>query len=216
MNKYTLPTINKQVETVVLANGNFPTHPIALSLLRNCKHLVSCDGATNQLVETGRIPDAIVGDCDSLSDENKNRFAAIIHHIKEQETNDLTKAVNYCVSQGWTDITILGATGKREDHTIGNISLLCEYMQIANVDMVTNYGVLTAINAPSIFESYRTQQISLFCLDRKEISTRGLVYEIESQTFDRWWQASLNEAKNSEFTIETEGAVIVYRELLLD
>ena len=216
MQKYTLPTIDKQVETVVLANGNYPTHPIAVAILNQCKHLVSCDGATNKLVESGRIPDAIVGDCDSLSDKNKELFAPIIHHVKEQETNDLTKAINFCVSNGWKNITILGATGKREDHTIGNISLLCEYMQIAEVNMVTNYGVFTAIDQPSIFKSYEGQQVSLFCLDQKPISTEGLMYQIDNKTFSRWWQATLNESKGGYFTVETQGTVIVYRELAAD
>lgn len=212
MKRYTLPSINKNTETVILANGKFPQHQIPLALLDNCTNLVSCDGATNTLVETNRTPDAIVGDCDSLSKKNQVRFGSIIHQISEQETNDLTKAVNYCTSKNWKDIIILGATGKREDHTIGNISLLCEYMQIADIKMVTDYGVFVAINSNSIFESYKGQQVSLFCLDPEPISVDGLVYPIKDKVFNRWWQATLNESKGNEFVIETKGAVIVYRE----
>lgn len=212
MKKYALPNIQKAVETVVLANGNFPTHPIALHMLNNCKNLVSCDGATNKLVKTGRIPNAIVGDLDSLSNENKVKFASLIHHVKEQETNDQTKAVNYCISQKWKDITILGATGQREDHTIGNVSLLCEYMHLANVQMITDYGIFIAIDSTTTLESYKGQQVSIFCLDKMPISSHGLRYKIDNQIFTRWWQASLNEAEGDEFTIETEGAVLVYRE----
>lgn len=211
MKKYTLPYINTETETVILANGKFPKSPIPLSILDNCKHLISCDGATNKLVASDRTPHAIVGDCDSLSDENKDRFEHIIHRFADQETNDLTKAVNFSVANGWKDITILGATGEREDHTIANISLLCEYMPLANVKMVTDYGVFVAINNTSAFESYKGQQISLFCLDKLPISVKNLVYKIENQVFDRWWQASLNESESDEFIVETEGLVIVYR-----
>lgn len=211
MKKYTLPHINTETETVILANGKFPKSPIPLSILDNCKHLISCDGATNKLVASNRTPHAIVGDCDSLSDENKNQFEHIIHRIADQETNDLTKAVNFSVANGWKDITILGATGEREDHTIANISLLCEYMPLANVKMVTDYGVFVAINNTSAFESYKGQQISLFCLDKLPISVKNLVYKIDNQVFDRWWQASLNESESDEFIVETEGLVIVYR-----
>lgn len=211
MKKYTLPYINTETETVILANGKFPKSPIPLSILDNCKHLISCDGATNKLVTSNRTPHAIVGDCDSLSDENKDRFEHIIHRFADQETNDLTKAVNFSVANGWKDITILGATGEREDHTIANISLLCEYMPLANVKMVTDYGVFVAINNTSAFESYKGQQISLFCLDKLPISVKNLVYKIDNQVFDRWWQASLNESESDEFIVETEGLVIVYR-----
>lgn len=211
MKKYTLPDINKISETVILANGNFPTHKIPLSILDSCTRLIACDGATNKLVEYGKFPHVIVGDCDSLSNENKKRFSTIIHKIDEQETNDLTKAVHFCINNGWKDIIILGATGEREDHTIGNISLLSEYLPLANVTMVTNFGIIVAINKNSSFESYIGQQVSLFPLDRKPISTKNLKYKIDNQVFDRWWQATLNESESNEFFVETEGTVIIYR-----
>lgn len=211
MKKYTLPHINTKVETVIVANGKFPTYPIPLSILDNAKNIISCDGATNKLVESNRSPHAIVGDCDSLSKENKAKFANIIHPNADQETNDLTKAVNFCVQNGWKSITILGATGEREDHTIGNISLLCEYLPLAEVKIVTDYGVFVAINKTSAFASHKGQQVSLFCLDKLPISAKGLVYKIENKIFDRWWQATLNESEGEEFTVETVGLVIVYR-----
>ncbi len=206
-----LPDINRQTDTVILANGEFPSHPIALSLLDNCKYLVCCDGAINNLVKAGKQPDAIVGDCDSLSEENLVRFAGIIHRIPEQETNDLTKAVHFCLQQGRTKLTILGATGKREDHTIANVSLLCEYMKDADVEMVTDYGIFTAINTDSLFESKAGQQVSLFCIDRCRLTSYNLLYPIKDQIFTNWWQATLNESEDVEFRIDTDGRVIVYR-----
>lgn len=211
MKKYILPSIGLKASTVILANGDFPKHPIALSILNNCEYLVCCDGATDNISKTSIVPDAIVGDCDSLSEENNKRFANIIHRISEQETNDLTKAVHFCVSQGKKDIIILGATGKREDHTIANISLLCEYMDIANVEMITDYGAIVAINRPSQFESIPQQQVSLFAIDQKPMTSFGLLYPIEDRTFTNWWQATLNEALGEEFTIETDGRTVIYR-----
>ncbi|MBB4035030.1 thiamine pyrophosphokinase [Dysgonomonas hofstadii] len=211
MKKYILPIIGQHTDTVILANGDFPSHPIALSILENCKYLVCCDGAINNLSATDKIPNAIVGDCDSLSKENKERFTDIIHRIAEQETNDLTKAVNFCVQQGRKKITILGATGKREDHTIGNISLLCEYMRSADVEMITDYGIFNAITSDSIFESIPQQQVSIFCIDQYKITSHNLAYAIKDQVFTNWWQATLNEAESNEFVIKTYGRTIIYR-----
>ena len=67
---------------------------------------------------------------DSLSSDLALRFADRIYRDEDQETNDLTKAVKWCNERGYNDIVIIGATGKREDHTIGNISLLAEYAKI--------------------------------------------------------------------------------------
>ena len=74
-------------------------------------------------------PEAIVGDLDSLSPEIAERFADRLYQDSEQDTNDLTKAVRWCIDKGYEEIVILGATGKREDHTIANISLTWRILQ---------------------------------------------------------------------------------------
>jgi len=214
MKHYRLPHIDQAVETVILANGKFPSHPIPLSILKKASYIVCCDGAVNNLSETAIEPDAIVGDCDSLSEKNKDRFATILHPVTEQDTNDLTKAVNFCIDQGRKDIVILGATGKREDHTIGNISLLCEYMKCANVEMISDHGCFVATDEEASFESMKGQQISIFCLDQTLVSSQNLLYQIQNQIFSNWWQATLNEATNNQFIVKSSGRTIVCRNFL--
>lgn len=211
MIKYKLPLPSQKTECVILANGEFPKKRLTLSILRNAKYIVCCDGAINNLSKLNIEPDAIVGDCDSLFPENSRKYAKIIHQIKEQETNDLTKAVKFSIDQGKVNLTILGATGNREDHTIGNISLLAEYLHIANVQMITDYGVFVAIDSTATFQSYIGQQVSLFCIDPCKITTHNLKYAVSNQTFTNWWQATLNESTEDEFSIETNGRIIVYR-----
>ena len=41
--------------------------------------------------------------------------------VAEQETNDLDKAIRLCRERGWGDLVVVGATGLREDHAIGNV-----------------------------------------------------------------------------------------------
>jgi thiamine pyrophosphokinase len=206
----------------ILADGEFPKNAVPLDILRNAEYLVCCDGAADKLVlYTDRVPDAIVGDCDSLSAENKARFAPIVHRITEQETNDLTKAVHFCKAQARIanprqrcDIVILGATGRREDHTLGNISLLAEYIDIEgiSVSMATDYGVFTAIKETTTFESRAGQQISVFDIGRTPATFHRLKYPVENRVLANWWQGTLNEATEDSFMIETWGKMIVFRE----
>ena len=107
--------------TVILADGTFPQHSVPLDYLRKADRIVCCDGSAENAVTAGLTPFAIVGDMDSLSREMKMRFSDRIFQDSEQETNDLTKAVKWCHGEGYNHIVITGATGKREDHTIGNI-----------------------------------------------------------------------------------------------
>lgn len=209
MEKYKLPVRLEVPDTIILADGDFPSHPLAVEWLNQCPYVVCCDGAANAFIRFGRIPGAIVGDGDSLLPEVKVRYTALIHSESEQDTNDLSKAFRFCLSQGRTDITIMGATGKREDHTIGNISLLADYMDRSKVKMVTDYGIFTPIDKDSFFESYHGQQISIFNMNSTELSAEGLVYPLS--VFTNWWQGTLNEATGDDFIIHTCGKILVFR-----
>lgn len=201
----------KPISAVVVANGQFPTHPTPLSALREAKYIVCCDGAADVFIANFGIPDAIVGDCDSISQENKIRFADRLYPDSDQYTNDLTKAVNFCIDRGIKDITIVGATGKREDHTLGNISLLAEYGLQVKVIMITDYGRFTPIHGETTFESTPGQQVSIFCIDSEPITLTGLKYPLENALLTNWWQGTLNESLGREFTVSTQGRVIVFQ-----
>ena len=154
----------KQVfDAVVLANGEYPSASVPLEVLRNASCVACCDGAVNEYVLRGGVPNLIVGDGDSISEENREKFADIIVKIEDQETNDLTKTINQLKQRGFVSIAILGATGKREDHTLGNISLLLEYKSMGlDVRMMTDYGTFIPAEDICGFSSFYRQQISIF------------------------------------------------------
>ena len=130
----TINTLNiENIEVVVLANGEFPINQIPLLLLQRPIPVVCCDGAIEALDKFGKTPLALIGDGDSVSEELKNKYLDRWYFIADQETNDLTKAMNFCIEKGFKEVAILGATGKREDHTLANISLLIEYSKKVNV-----------------------------------------------------------------------------------
>lgn len=207
-----MPVEGDVAEIAVLADGDFPSGGVAGALLRNAAKVVCCDGAADAFVGWGGTPYAIVGDCDSLSDEMRARFAGILHCDRDQETNDLTKAVNFCISRGFGNITILGATGKREDHTIGNISLLLEYVHCARVRMVTGNGVFDPVLSDTFFESRAGQQVSVFTLSPETlITTVNLKYPLHEASLGSWWPGTLNQSPGGRFGIRTTGPAIVFR-----
>jgi len=200
-------------KTVILANGDFPKYEVPYLFLRNAKQIICCDGATQSLLNMGLKPDFIVGDLDSISEDIKKEFSNILVYSAEQETNDLTKAVQFCVENNWKEITILGATGKREDHTLGNLSLLADYAEKAHIQMLTDNGVFTPLLETATLESYRGQQVSIFSMIPETVFTfHHLRYPVRKQRLDYWWQGTLNEAEGNSFTIEFDkGKVLVFR-----
>lgn len=212
MKHYPLPESLAAADAVIVANGDFPKHPLPLSLLGTGLPIVCCDGALRKLLDAKVMPTIVIGDCDSLSEQERNQYAHMICRITEQESNDLTKAVRHCIAQGWKNLIILGATGKREDHTIANISLLADYLDITNdVWMVSDYGVMNAISRDATFESWPGQQVSVFSIDQQPMSSEHLKYGFTGAIFTNWWQATLNESLTDCFTLRVSGKTIVYR-----
>ncbi len=201
--------ITKKADAVILANGEYPTADIPAKILSEANYVVCCDGGANIYIEKGYTPNAIIGDGDSLKDEYKQKFSSIIHCTNEQESNDQTKAIKHLLSKEKNDIAILGATGKREDHTIGNISLLIEYARMGvEARIYTNYGVFIPCKGTKKIKSFKGAQISIFNFTAKKMQSHGLLYPIFN--FVNWWQGTLNECTGDTFTIEADGEYLLF------
>ncbi len=206
--------VEKNKEALILANGAFPKNANLINKLKTSEYLICCDGAVNNLEKIGIKPQIIIGDLDSINSDIKERYKDIIYHISEQDNNDLTKAVNWTVNQGFKRITILGATGKREDHTIGNIFLLLRYIHKVQVQMISDYGILTPITGDTVFESFKGQQVSMFAPDNStKILTHNLRYPLDNRSLPELWNGTLNEVLADSFEIKLPkgGKLIVYQ-----
>ena len=196
--------MSEQNHIVILAAGDFPRAEAPLRALRHADVRICCDSAAEALVDFGLEPDRIVGDLDSLSPALLERYADRILRISEQDDNDLTKAFHLALTLAPANITILGATGKREDHTLGNVSLLLDYAREAScpVTMLTDFGRFEAIFDTTALPSVPGQQISIFAFDNTlKITSAGLKYPTDAVCFDTLWKATLNEALSDAFTL---------------
>lgn len=194
------------IEVVILAEGDYPTHELPLSILNHCDKVICCDGAANSYIKTGKMPIATIGDGDSIDKELKSKLKFIL--VEDQETNDLTKAINYAKDLGFRNIAILGATGKRECHTLGNISLLMEYRRMGlNVIMLTDYCSIFPCKDFVKIQSKAGQQISIINFGAKNLSSKGLKYPIYD--FTALWQGTLNECTAEECCISADGEFLV-------
>ena len=194
----------QQKSIVILAAGDFPQAEAPLKALREADLRICCDSAAEALVTFGLEPDQIVGDLDSLSADFQKRYADRITRVTEQDDNDLTKAFHLALTLEPARITIVGATGKREDHTLGNISLLLDYAREADcpVEMLTDYGRFVVIQDTASLPATPGEQVSIFAFDNSlTIKSAGLKYPTDQVRFDTLWKATLNEALSTSFTL---------------
>lgn len=210
--------MEKTYDAVILAAGDYPTHPIALAALTAAPFLCCCDGAARAAIDHGLMPHAIVGDGDSLPADLRQRHADIVHTVAEQEYNDLTKATRFVIQtlapQGQASplsIAYLGCTGRREDHTLGNISLMAFYMREFHIrpTLYTNHGVLVPCQGTQTFRSFPGQQVSIFNLTATALASEGLKWG--AYPYAEWWQGTLNESTGEGFTLRADGTFLVFQ-----
>ena len=195
-----------EFDAVILANGVFPTAEEPLRFLHEAPFVVCCDGAARHWPQC----DAIVGDGDSVPEVLRERLI----QIDEQEDNDLTKATRYCLSKGMKHIVYLGATGLREDHTIGNISLLVRYATEMGIDpvMATDTGWFVVAEGDAAFAAFKGQQVSIFNINCTSLASQGLRWQ--AFPYRQFWQGTLNEATGESFLLHGDGHYLVYRTYL--
>lgn len=204
---------------VIICDGSFPRTEYPRYLIRTADFIICCDGALKKFIRnskaifgTERLPDRVVGDMDSLPESLRKKHADIIVKIDEQEHNDQTKAFRWAMEniEGIERITILGATGQREDHTIGNISLLMEYARMYDlegsgiqVQMITDHATIVAVTDTVEMDCGEGRQISILTPDNTlRIKSEGLRWKTDDVVFDNWWKATLNVAVQDNIRLE--------------
>ena len=193
--------------TVILANGSFPRRKSLLALLHGASHIVCCDGAAEALLRHGMTPDLVVGDLDSLPAALLRKLGRRVVRVTEQETNDLSKAFRACMERSWRSLVILGAGGKREDHLLGNASLLTQFAAAgADVRMETDYGTFLPVLESASFRRPVGTKVSIFSFHPEmPITASGLKYPLDKLRLPFWWCGTLNETNAPEFSLAFDG-----------
>ena len=198
---------------VIICDGQFPKSEYPRYLIRSADFIICCDGALTKFLRNSksifgkeRTPDLVIGDMDTLSAGMQKKYRDIIIKENEQEHNDQTKAVRWALTniKGVSRIYIMGATGNRLDHTIGNVSLLMEYTRMfdleglgVNIEMVSDNGTAFAISDTTEIDCGIGRSVSIFTPDSTlNIKSAGLEYPTDGVVFDNWWKATLNKASH--------------------
>ena len=203
------------LNAVILGAGDFPAKPYPRLLLEQADVIVCCDGAAAafyRYFRDRRRPDAVVGDMDSIPSRLRALYADRLVPVSEQETNDQTKALGWLLEHypSLESVTILGATGKREDHTVGNLSVLMEYARTRGLDglstpsirIVSDYTESFAIRDTATLYVGEGRGISVFSPDNTlTIKSSGLQWPLDEVVWDNWWKATLNRASADAVTL---------------
>ncbi|PKN36140.1 MAG: thiamine diphosphokinase [Deltaproteobacteria bacterium HGW-Deltaproteobacteria-19] len=151
--------------------------------------ILCADGGARHAYGLGVIPDAIVGDMDSLDDEKARFFSRrgcrLLRHSPEKDETDTELALAEALGMNPDAVWIFGAMGRRLDHTLANLSLLaCEAARGVDVRLVDPFCEVFLVRGMSMLEGEPGQTVSVFPLgDAAEgITLEGFEYPLDGAT----------------------------------
>ena len=113
------------MRATIIANGNISNLKIETPA---DALLIAADGGGRHCLKLGLYPQVVIGDFDSLTEEELtdlgSQGAELIRYPANKDETDLELALDYALERGVTKITLYGLLGGRWDMTFSNIMLL--------------------------------------------------------------------------------------------
>ena len=194
------------MSAVILCDGEPPSKKTIELALQTSDLFIAADGGANVAFKLNLEPDIIIGDLDSYSSTG-NENSKIIHD-PDQETNDLEKALRYAHTHLIEEVIVFGATGKRVDHTLKNLSVLLQFdASFRRIIFKDRRSTMFYIKSPFQMELPVGTSISLFPVSGKveQISSEGLLYPLINDTLENGvMDGTSNQTTKKRFEIEFE------------
>lgn len=171
---------------IIIANGDLPKKN-HIKILKEKKYdtIICADGGANSAAKLNVIPDFIIGDFDSVTDETKKIFynKSKFIQIKRQNDTDVEKCLKFAIKNKFSEAILLGATGDRLDHSICNLGIVLKFYDKIKIKIVHQKSLLIPISGEVNFKTTKGETISLYGFDEKTfITSIGLKYKLKKES----------------------------------
>ena len=195
---------------ILFGNGEVPSHPRVLNKIESVGNFICLDGGTDKLIKLGYKPACIIGDLDSLAKKPEDYGCEFIS-LPTQSKNDLEKGLEWCLDKGFKDITLVGFSGLRDDHSAAALFSLRTFSEKMNLKMMTNFSSVYCKNGQSIFKTTPGQLVSIIAVKSNTlIRTSGLKYELNHEKLLSTGNGISNIAITNNIEIESDGWVWIF------
>jgi thiamine pyrophosphokinase len=207
------------MRAIIIAAGQVTEDGSWQRWLRPGDWIIAADGGAAQALDWGLVPHLVIGDMDSLPEEDQVALAAhncqFVEHPRAKDETDLELALKYAAGAGAKEIILLGALGGRLDHTLSNLLLLAlppldgVSVRIADGDeealLVRGGEVVTLQGEPG-------DLVSLLPLggDAWGVTTDGLAWALHGDTLRFGFSRGVsNEMTASLASVQVEGGFLL-------
>ncbi|MBU1194148.1 MAG: thiamine diphosphokinase [Proteobacteria bacterium] len=116
------------MKCIILANGEMAYTRSISRIIRDAQLIICADGGARHLKALDIVPHVMIGDFDSIHKNDLDFFqkkgVKMISYPPQKDQTDSELCIDWAIENNATDITLLGMTGTRMDHTLANIFLL--------------------------------------------------------------------------------------------
>lgn len=184
--------------------------------------VIAVDGGLNYCPVLELEPDLILGDFDSVGEEQKEALLELQRQIPdrvislkpEKDDTDMLAALKLGLEYGYTNFNIYAATGGRLEHTIANIQCL---LYLKNHDAVGyimdgNGMIFVMQNEEVRFKDTLEGYLSIFALGKsaKGVTIKGMKYELNQETLTNDFPIGIsNEFIGEEALVRVEDGELV-------
>ena len=116
------------MKAIIISNGSIQDYTFYKKILNDYDLIICADGGANHAKCMGLIPDVIIGDFDSVDQNDLNTMkrqdTKILSYPPIKDETDTQLAIEYAIENGCNDLILIGCLGSRFDHSFANVSLL--------------------------------------------------------------------------------------------
>ena len=203
------------IDTIIVSGGDIQSDFALYFLKKNIEkagreniRLIAADRGLEFFLDYLILPDVVIGDFDSLSEDGKNflemqnedipyggmlewklqkgegKVVEVVRLRPEKDDSDTQSAMNYAIQNGAKEIVILGVTGNRVDHLMANFGLLIlAQKQDTEVALADRYNYMKLIPSGTILKKAEQfgKYVSFFPLggDVTGLTPEGFKYPLD-------------------------------------
>jgi len=176
-------------------------------------YVIACDKGYEYAVQSGIVPDLVVGDFDSYSGDVATDIP-IDRYISEKDDTDTMIAIRYAVEQGFEELAIFCASGGRLDHMVANLQSL-KFAAGFGLDVWMHddhTDIYAFANRTKRFEKREDYSVSVFALsdECKGVGIHGTKYVLDNAFVTNSFPIGVsNEWKDDYAEIGVENGVLM-------
>ena len=197
---------------LIIANGQNENKTFMKSAAKKADFILALDGGADTALKAGIMPNLVIGDLDSISENAKNKIGKEkLLKVARQDNTDLEKGLDFARYFKVPNITIICAQGGRLDFTLSNFSSVFNYIDKANIVFKTSTCEIFPLKKSAKFECKKGAKISLIPMGNTTgLTLKNLKYSLKNVSFKIGQTAVSNIALKNNFEVSfTKGQLLV-------